>query len=150
MSLAGVVRLVLADGVSTDQERALAAVMLGLVVFAAVFALVERQRRRRAREAREDPPADQAGASDPAAGPDAEPAVNPDPPAAELYQPPHPTTPAGIVPDPMPVVLEPVPAPAPTEDHASVPAPPASPDEIGIVIPDDQPPPAPQEPPPAG
>jgi hypothetical protein len=150
MSLAGVVQLVLADGVSTDQERALAAVMLGLVVFAAVFVLVERQRSRRGREARKDPLADQTGASGPPVAPVVEPGANPDPPAAKLYRPPLSTTPEGIVPDPMPVVMEPVPAPAPTEDHPLVLATPASPDEIGIVIPDDQPPPAPKEPPPAG
>ena len=46
---------------------------------------------------------------------------------------PAPTRPAHV--EVMPVVMEPVPAPAPTEDHASVPATPASPDEIGIVIP---------------
>jgi hypothetical protein len=39
--------LVLAEGVTSDQIRQLAAVMLGLVVFAAVFVLVERQRVRR-------------------------------------------------------------------------------------------------------
>jgi len=129
MSLAGFVRLVLADGVSTDQERALAAVMLGLVVFAAVFALVVRQRSSRGREPRKDAPADPTGAPGLVVGPVVEPTANP---------------------DPVPVVMEPVPAPALTEDHPWVPARPASPDEIGIVIPDDQPPPAPQEPPPAG
>jgi hypothetical protein len=149
MSLAGFVQLVLADGVSTDQERALAAVMLGLVVFAAVFVLVERQRSRRGREARKDPPTDQTGASGPRVAPVVEPGAHPDPPAARLYRPPL-ANPRGIVPDPMPVVMKPVPAPAPTEDHPSVLGTPASPDEIGIVIPDDQPPPAPQEPPPAG
>jgi hypothetical protein len=39
--------LVLAEGITSDQLRQLAAVMLGLVVFAAVFVLVERQRVRR-------------------------------------------------------------------------------------------------------
>src|ERR1700737_2092825 len=40
-------RLAAAEGITSDQLRQLAAVMLGLVVFAAVFILVERQRSRR-------------------------------------------------------------------------------------------------------
>jgi hypothetical protein len=48
--------LVLADGVSADQLRQLAAVMLGLVVFAAVFILVERQRARRGGDQVSPPP----------------------------------------------------------------------------------------------
>src|SRR6202171_137690 len=55
MTLPGL-SLVLAEGISADQLRQLAAVMLGLVVFAAVFALVERQRARRGGDEVTPPP----------------------------------------------------------------------------------------------
>ena len=55
MSLQGLV-LVLAEAITADQLRQLAAVMLGLVVFAAVFVLVERQRVRRGGDQVTPPP----------------------------------------------------------------------------------------------
>jgi hypothetical protein len=132
MRLLGAIQLALADVVSADQERGLAALLLGLVAFAAVFVLLERRRSRRGEEARKDAPEATA-----------------DPPAPKLYQPPL-TNPGGIATDPMPDVKEPVPSSTPTEDHTPAMPRPASPDEIGIVMPDDEPPPAPPGPPPAG
>jgi hypothetical protein len=137
------VQLVLADGIGPDQERALAAVMLGLVVFAAAFLLVERQRSRRRREARKDGPADKAGVWGPKTGAST---LTPDRAPVQRYE--GPTLTPNRTPDPRAVEPEPLSASAPAADDASVLATPSSPDEIGIVMPEHEPPHAPQEPPP--
>ena len=145
---AGLLRLVSADSVSPEQERALVAVMLGLVVFATIFLIVERRRNRRAKAAREMPGT--AEEEEPPSPTVAPPPVEPR--APQLYRPPL-ANPEGKVPDPLPapaapaVAPEPLPAPV-AEAPPSVAGIPASPDEIGIVIPEVQPPLAPDGPPP--
>src|ERR1700730_4873865 len=58
--------LVLAEGITADQLRQLAAVMLGLGVFAAVFVLVERERARRGGDDEATPPPFEEGPAPPA------------------------------------------------------------------------------------
>ena len=150
--------LVLADGIGPEQERALALVMLGLVVFAVVFLLVERQRRRRRRESRKDGPAARVSVWGPKTGASSRdgapaqryesPTPTPDQAPAERYESAGPTS--STNPDPMGPENEPLPSSAPAADDPSVLATPSRPDEIGIVMPEHEPPHAPQEPPPAG
>src|ERR1700694_2772911 len=161
---------------SGDQLTQLAAVMLGLVVFAAIFALVERQRSRRGKDhgEKQPPPIDPPRSTPPPRYVRDQPAVPITPP------PPTPAAPAGV-PDNLPVPFvrrahepaaeEPRPgsqppatppaetgaaaAPPATEptapDQAELPGSPSahrpaeptspeSPDDFGIVIPEEPPP----------
>src|ERR1700716_3722521 len=91
-------RSVLAEGLAGDQLNQLAAVMLGLVVFAAIFALIERQRSRRGKGRGEAaaPPIDPPRAS-------ASPGYVTQPPAAPVTSA-TPLPPAPVVaPDDLPV-----------------------------------------------
>jgi hypothetical protein len=133
INLGGFVGLVLAAGVSPDQERGLALVTLALVAFAAVFALIERRRVKRLWN-RKDPSAD-GGASGSPAGPVVPPGAGPEPMAPEIYRPPV-TDQASKQPESPSAELGPVPSPAPSDDPRPL-MPPASPDEIGIILPED-------------
>ena len=166
MQIGALTGLVPAEALTPDQLTQLAAVMLGLVVFAAVFALIERQRGRRGRVEDSEP----APVDDPKPPP---PRYVAEPPSVPITTaPPSPDVPEeqpvpfvsrGHEPEPAapapaakpPAVAQTSPADlalpefaAPDEQAESRPVeppppvslPPASPDEIGIVLPDDPPP----------
>jgi hypothetical protein len=133
INLGGFVGLVLAEGVSPDQERGLALVTLALVAFAAVFALIERRRIKRLWK-RKDSPAE-GGASGSPARPVVPPGTGPEPMAPEIYRPPVPDQ-ASKQPESPSAEPGPVRSPAPSDDPRPV-MPPASPDEIGIILPED-------------
>jgi hypothetical protein len=168
---------VLADTISGDQLTQLAAVMLGLVVFAAIFALIERQRSRRGKDHGEvqPPPIDPPPSTPPpryvsdepavpitvAPPPPAAPGVMPDnlpvpfvhrahePAAEEASRPgsePPATSPVETVPPAAQAAAEPtvpgqaqVPESPPADHtaHAPEPTSPESPDDFGIVLPDE-------------
>jgi hypothetical protein len=168
MTMSVLPQTVLAETISRDQLNQLAAVMLGLVVFAAIFALIERQRSRRGKDPDHEalPPIDAPTSSPPRY-------VSDSPSVAITTAPPSQAT-AEVAPDDLPVPFVPrghepsaqpspsspatpgphaapapeqaaphqpeLPQPPPSEQPPG-PTPPASPDEIGIVLPDEPPPP---------
>jgi hypothetical protein len=164
MTALTVPQAVLAETISRDQLNQLAAVMLGLVVFASIFALIERQRSRRGKHGDDvaEPPLDQPPSAPPPryvsdapavaittaprspATPDAAPDNLPVPFVPRAQEPAVDSSPAPVVMPPGPTVTpqpsgprqESVPPEQPVQP-ASEPAPPASPDEIGIILPDE-------------
>jgi hypothetical protein len=164
---------VLAETISRDQLNQLAAVMLGLVVFACVFALIERQRSRRSkhRDDAEAPPIDPPRSTPP-------PRYVSDSPAVAITTAPASRAGTEVVSDGLPMPFLPrthesapastagqepaaapsvAPAPEPPSPEPARPSaaespempaagqvpessPPASPDEIGIILPDEPPP----------
>ena len=141
--------LVLAEGITADQLRQLAAVMLGLVVFAAVFVLVARQRARRGGDDEATPPPFEEGPAPPAVE---YPAWTPPPPHAGTA----PALSEGEIQDELPVPFvprghEPAPAKAapsapagaapPAAARPEVAAPEAEPQRATTIEPDKNPPP---------
>src|ERR1700716_3491860 len=92
---------VLAETISRDQLNQLAAVMLGLVVFAAIFALVERLRSRRGKD---DDQAEAEAIDPPSSTP---PRYVSDAPAVAITTAPLPPTTPGVAPDDLPVPFVP-------------------------------------------
>jgi hypothetical protein len=140
MSLQGLA-LVLAEGITADQLRQLAAVMLGLVVFAAIFVLVERQRVRRGGDQVTPPPFEDAPPQPPVEYPPwTPPPPHGDAPAVldeaelkdELPVPfvPRGQGPARATPTTPPAVAPPAAAPAAPAPAAPAPAAPARAEEL--------------------